>query len=121
MSTDHVTRHQRVSLNLGGEGEVPECINQQPPWVDFDHIMSLRATPLRGLKDAQEPILFCDNNNLCFPDESIDIIYTNSVPIDNDTLWVPSVTTDEIERVLKFDGIWVHDGFEIDRGARDVS
>src|SRR5579862_9027286 len=26
-----------LRLNLGGEGEEPDCINRQPPWVDLAH------------------------------------------------------------------------------------
>ena len=98
-------------LNLGGEGEVADCINQQPPWADLSNSMSRNGLPLRSLSRAGVPFLFCDNTSLCFPDSIIDTVFTNSVPVDQGVTWLgPSISSIEIKRVLKSGGTWYNDG-----------
>lgn len=94
-------------LNLGGEGEVPDCINQQPPWCDLNSIISRNSLPYRSLSSIGVPFLFCDNVNLCFPDSTVDSVLTNGVPIDQGVTWLgPSIPSSEIKRVLKPNGTW---------------
>jgi len=97
-------------LNLGGEGERPNCINQQPPWVDLSNIISRNGQPLRSLTSAGVPALFCDNTSLVFPDSIVDTVITNGVPIDRATWLGPGVSSQEIKRVLKSGGPWYDNG-----------
>lgn len=99
-----------LRLNLGGEGEEPGFINQQPLWRDLGSSASRTGQPLRDLVQMGHPFLFCDNTNLPFPDSSVDEIVTNGVPIDRTTPWGPGIPTSEIKRVLKSGGTWTHDG-----------
>jgi hypothetical protein len=105
-----------LRLNLGGEGEEPDCINQQPPWVDLSTPISRTGLPLRTLTQAGTPVLFCDNTALPFPDFTVDEIVTNSVPVDLGTTWLgPTLDSNEIKRVLKQGGAWYHDGVLVHR------
>lgn len=112
MSVANSTR-SCLQLNLGGEGEVPDCINQQPPWVDLTWPIARNGLPLSTLTTARIPLLFCDNECLCFPDSTIDNVFTNGVPVDQPTWWGPSVTSKEIERVLKPEGCWFDNGIPV--------
>jgi hypothetical protein len=95
-----------LRLNLGGEGEEPDCINQQPPWVDLSMPISRTAQPLRTLTQAALP----------FPDFTVDEIVTNSVPVDLGTTWLgPTLDSNEIKRVLRKGGAWYHDGVLVHR------
>ncbi|HEX3314505.1 MAG TPA: class I SAM-dependent methyltransferase, partial [Gemmataceae bacterium] len=96
-----------LRLNLGGEGEEPDCINQQPSWVDLSFPIARSGQPLSSLSQAGVPFLFCDNRTLPFPDETVDEIMTNGVPIDLGMTWLgPSLESGEIRRVLKSGGRW---------------
>jgi hypothetical protein len=98
-------------LNLGGEGEEAGAINQQPPWrAESKAAISRNGQPLLSIATQGEPLLFCDNIQLPFPDDIIDEVLTNSVPLDHDVLGRPGVQTSEIKRVLRKGGTWVHDG-----------
>lgn len=98
-----------LRLNLGGEGEVPESINQQPPWQDLNSIISRNGLPYRTLSAVGVPFLFCENTSLCFPDSTVDSVITNGVPIDRGMTWLgPSIPSSEIKRVLRSSGTW-HD------------
>lgn len=100
-----------LRLNLGGEGEEPDCINQQPVWVDLTLIISRTGKPLNSLLSNAIPLLFCDNNLLPFPDLSDDEVITNNVPIDQGTNWIgPTISSTEIRRVLKSGGKWFDNG-----------
>lgn len=100
-----------LRLNLGGEGEEPDCINQQPPWVDLANPIARTGQPLRTLTQAGIPLLFCENVPLPLPDDTADEIVTNGVPIDLGRTWLgPSLDSGEIKRVLKRGGAWYHDG-----------
>lgn len=105
-----------LRLNLGGEGEDPDCINQQPPWVDLSHPTSRSGQPLRTLTQAGIPFLFCENTLLPFPEGAVDEIVTNGVPIDQGATWLgPSLDSNEIKRLLKAGGTWYHDGILVHR------
>jgi hypothetical protein len=96
-----------LRLNLGGEGEEPNCINQQPPWADLCDSISGNGQPLRSLTYAKVPFLFCDNTSLPFPDSVVDAVITNGVPVDQGNTWLgPSILSSEIKRVLKSGGTW---------------
>ena len=41
---------------------------------------------------------------------SVDMVYTNSVPLDLNTHLGPGPRSEEILRILREGGIWVHDG-----------
>ena len=105
-----------LRLNLGGEGEEPDCINQQPPWVDLYSQISGNGYPLRSLTQIGIPFLFCENTALPFPDAAVDAIVTNGVPIDQGVNWLgPTLDSNEIKRVLKRGGTWYHDGVLVHR------
>jgi len=57
-----------------------------------------------------EPFLFGRNAELPLPDETVDEVYSNSVPIDINTWLGPGVQSSEIRRVLRSGGEWRHDG-----------
>lgn len=104
----------QLKLNLGGEGEETNCINQQPPWVDLTWLIARNGLPLSTLTTSGVPLLFCENTNLCFPDSIVDTVYTNGVPIDLGTTWLgPSVSSGEIKRVLKSGGWWYDNGLPV--------
>jgi len=97
-------------LNLGGEGEEPDVINQQPEWVTSSPQWLQVGSHLAPLIAAGEPFLFCRNTDLPFPDGNIDLIISNNVPIDVDTWLGPGVQSSEAQRVLRSGGQWRHNG-----------
>lgn len=99
-----------LCLNVGGEGETPGCINQQPHWADLCNSVSRTGQPMRDLVRLGAVFLFCENVRLPFPDASVDQVVTNGVPIDRSTWLGPGVQSSEIKRVLKKGAIWLHDG-----------
>lgn len=106
-----------LRLILGGEGEVPNTINQQPEWREWSDPASQSGAPLRKALMGGEAFLFCSNLSLPFPDETVDEVVTNNVPIDRPTLWGPGIQSAEIWRVLRPGCEWIHDGTPIARPA----
>ena len=99
-----------ICLNLGGEGEEKDAINQQPEWVATPSIWPT-ITPAFAQQIGQgEAVLFCKNMQLPFPDASVDRIFTNSVPIDQRTWLGPGVQSSEVHRVLRKGGEWLVNG-----------
>ena len=98
-------------LNLGGEGEVPDVINQQGPWVILDPRWrsSREGKTFAELVADGHVFLICDNTALPFPDEAVDAVYTNGVPVDRVSLLGPGVQSSEIKRILKRGGEWRYD------------
>ena len=98
-------------INLGGEGEVPGVLNQQPPFALGPSWFSWRhgGKTLRELQAAGIPFIIADNTNLPFADNSMDEVITNSVPIDIDIGFGPGVQSSEIARILKPGGAWLKD------------
>ena len=108
----------KLRLNLGGEGEEPDCINQQPPWVDHGNLTF--AAPGNRPADAharRHPVhLFCENTALPLPGSTVDEIVTNGVPVDQGRTWLgPTLDSNEIKRVLNRGGAWYHDGILVYR------
>jgi hypothetical protein len=102
---------QVIGINLGGEGEIPNVINQQGPWaLDPNWRCSRDGRTLQELVNAGNVFLICPNIPLPFPDGSVDRIYTDSVPIDVTTWLGPGVQSSEIRRILKPGGEWIRDG-----------
>jgi hypothetical protein len=99
-----------LRLNLGGEAEVPDVINQQPKWRNLSVEASRTGIALQRLLDNGNDFLFCDNVVLPFPDDSVDEVFTNEVPIDLDTHLGPGIQSNEIKRVLKPGARWIDDG-----------
>ena len=98
-------------VNLGGEGEIPGVINQQGPWaLDPSWRCSRDGRTLAELQADGHAFIFCDNDQLSFPTDSVDVVFTNSVPIDISTHLGPGVQTKEILRILKPGGKWIKDG-----------
>src|SRR5215831_344283 len=98
-------------INLGGEGEVPGVLNQQGPWVlDPAWRSSRDGKTLQELVADGHQFIICDNLSLPFPADSVDEVFTNSVPVDQTTHLGPGVQSTEIYRILKSGGHWVHDG-----------
>jgi hypothetical protein len=100
-------------LNLGGEGEEPDAINQQPEWVTSHRHWVQVGPNLAPLILAGEPFLFCRNTHLPIPDGIVDLIISNNVPIDFTTWLGPGVQSSEVRRVLRSGGEWHHNGVVI--------
>jgi len=101
----------KITLNLGGEGEEPDVINQQGPWILRENWVAVRTLQtLPELVDAGHAFLICSNLSLPFPDESVDTVITNDVPIDQIAYHGPGVQSSEIRRILKSRGQWIKDG-----------
>lgn len=101
-------------VNLGGEGEVLGAINQQPPWAQSPNWISSRTKLTAAqMQAAGYVFVFCDNTALAFADDSVDVVYTNHVPIDVATPFGPGVQRSEIRRILKSGGVWIRDGVPV--------
>ena len=99
-----------IVLNLGGEGEIPGVINQQGPWVLAPTWRCSRdGRTFQDLLNDGHVFLICPNVPLPFPDDSVDIVYTNGVPIDRNSFLGPGVQSAEIRRILKSGGQWIDD------------
>jgi hypothetical protein len=98
-------------VNLGGEGEIPGVLNQQGLWV-LDPVWrsSRDGKTLQELQADGHQFVLADNTQLPFADESVDEVYTNSVPIDRVTHLGPGVQSSEILRILKKGSRWIRDG-----------
>jgi len=100
-----------IHLNLGGEGELPGVINQQGPWVlSPNWFCSRDGRTFQQLVDDGHVFLICPNIPLPLPDDSVDVVYTNGVPLDRVTHVGPGVQSSEIKRILKPGGQWIKDG-----------
>src|SRR5947209_7201197 len=98
-------------VNLGGEGEEPGVLNQQPPGVlDPNWFCSRTGETFRQLVDRGIPFVIAPNTALPFPNDTFDDVITNGVPIDRASRLGPGVQSSEIRRILKPGGRWVHDG-----------
>jgi hypothetical protein len=102
-------------VNLGGEGEIPGVINQQPPWALGPQWRSTTlgnpGKSIRQLEAEGHQFIIGLNDLLPFANDSIDAVYTNSVPIDVTTHLGPGVQSSEIRRILKSGGVWIKDGW----------
>ena len=99
-----------TQINLGGEGEVPNVINQQRPAVLSSGWGSAQSgLTLEQLAHQGHDFLICSNVALPIADDSIDLVITNSVPINIIQFGQPSVQTCELRRILATPGHWVHD------------
>lgn len=97
-------------INLGGEGEVPDVLNQQRAAALSTAWRSVRGLMLEDLAVQGNDFLICPNTTLAINDASVDRVITNSVPIDIMTLGEPGVQSSEIRRILVSGGEWFHDG-----------
>jgi hypothetical protein len=96
---------QRFRINLGGEGEILDVINQQCSWVlSTSWRTSQGGWTLGRLVNQGNPVLIAENTALPFPDDVMDEVFTNSVPIDQVTHLGPGVQSIEIQRILKSGG-----------------
>ncbi len=99
-----------TTINLGGEGEEPDIINQQRPailargWFSCVQGFSLEELAAQG-----NDFLICPNSSLPIADESIDLLITNNVAIDTMSFGEPTVQSSEIKRILATNGQWKHD------------
>lgn len=101
----------QLVLNLGGEGEIPDVINQQGPWALSPNWRCSRdGRTFTELVAAGYVFLICPNIPLPVPDDTVDRVHTESVPIDRPTPFGPGVQSSEIKRILKPGGEWVRDG-----------
>lgn len=101
-----------IRVNLGGEGEEPGVLNQQGRWVVLVATWRSSRTgqTFSDLVSAGLDFLICDNTALSFPDDTVDEVITNGVPIDRQSLYGPGVQSGEVRRILKSGGVWIHDG-----------
>jgi hypothetical protein len=98
------------AVNLGGEGELPGILNQQPPGAAGPTWFSVSRKTLVELIRDGHTFLICPNTALALPDECVDTVYTNNVPVDKPSILGPGVQTSEIRRILKPGGVWIRDG-----------
>ena len=102
---------QQFAVNLGGEGEIPGVLNQQAPNAASQKWRSVSRNTLVELIAAGHHFLICPNDALTLPDECVDVVYTNNVPVDVTSAWFgPGVQSAEIRRILKPGGDWIRDG-----------
>ena len=95
-------------VNLGGEGEIPGILNQQGPWALLPSWRSADGTKtLHDLRADGHRFVISSNLRLPFANNSVDVVYTQSVPIDITTLHGPGVQSSEVRRILKSGGIWI--------------
>src|SRR5262245_37572271 len=103
-----------LAVNLGGEGEIPGALNQQPPSALGPNWLSATfnnpGKTIRELEAEGHQFLIAPNDQLPFPDGSVDVVYTNWVPLDRITHSGPGVQTSEIKRILKSGGVWIKNG-----------
>ena len=106
-----INRRPITTINLGGEGEVPGVVNQQRP-VALSAGWGACSTgdTLERLASLGHDFLICNNTHLPINDDSVDLVITNSVPIDSVVLGEPGVQSSEVRRILASGGRWVHDG-----------
>jgi hypothetical protein len=109
---DHFGAVSMLTINLGGEGEIPGVINQQGPWAVT--LASWRSSQsgetFAALVAKGDAYLICSNLALPFLDSSVDVVYTNGVPLDMNTTLGPGVQSSEIHRILKSGGQWIKNG-----------
>ena len=100
-----------TTINLGGEGEVPGVVNQQrPAALSSTWASCVAGDTLEQLAMKGHDFLICENTSLPINNDSVDLVITNSVPIDMVFLGQPGVQSSEIRRILASGGQWVHDG-----------
>jgi hypothetical protein len=100
----------QLRLNLAGEGEEPDAINQQPEWATSPLHWGQVGLSLAPLIAGGKPFLFCRNTDLPFPDGTVDFVVSNNCPIDMNTWLGPGVQSSEVHRVLRSGGQWRHNG-----------
>ena len=100
-------------INLGGEGEVADVLNQQGGWGVLmpGWRSSQRGDTFEDLVRAGHDFLIADNLHLPLPDDSVDEVITNNIPPVDSVTWLgPTVQSSEIRRILKSGGRWIHNG-----------
>ena len=101
----------KYEVNLGGEGEIPGVLNQQPPAALRPNWRSVTGKTVAELVQAGHRFLICPNDVITLPDDSVDSVYTNNVPVDTTNVWFGlGVQSSEIRRILKPGGVWIRDG-----------
>jgi len=101
----------KVEWNIGGEGERVGVPNQQPPAALRPNWRSVTGKTLAELTQAGHTFLICTNDAIALPDDSVDTVYTNNVPVDTTNAWFGlGVQSSEIRRILKSGGVWIRDG-----------
>lgn len=104
-------RRPITTINLGGGGEVADVVNQQyPAALSSSWAACVTGETLEQLARKGHDFLICANTDLPINDDSVDLVITNSVPIDTRSLGQPGVQSSEIKRILVSGGEWVHDG-----------
>lgn len=98
-----------MRINLGGEGEIPDMLNQQGRWVLRRSWRSCRRSKtLKQRAEDGHDFLLCDNTHLSLPDGCCDVVYTKDLPgCDKITYLEPTVQTTEVLRILKSGGRWI--------------
>ena len=105
----------KFRVNLGGEGEEPDALNQQerrvvqPGWFCSQTGDAFGTMVSNGVE-----FLLCGNLAITLPDGCVDEAITNSVPIDIVVNWAgPGIQSSEIRRILKSGGIWTDNGVQV--------
>lgn len=98
-------------VNLGGEGEAPGVLNQQRPFALSPNWRSVSGKTIAELVADGHDFLICPNEAISLPDESVDEVISNNVPVDTvHPFYGPGLQTSEVKRILKPGGRWVRDG-----------
>jgi len=98
------------AINLGGEGEIPGVLNQQPMGSAKANWMAGSKKSLVELIADGHQFMICPNEALALPNGCVDVVYTNHVPVDKNSTLGLGVQTSEVERILKSGGEWIRDG-----------
>jgi len=86
-------------------------INQQRPAVlSILWASCQQGQTLHDLTRLGHDFLICPNERLPLAANSIDLVVTNSVAVDQVVLGEPTIQSSEIYRILASPGRWVHDG-----------
>ena len=98
-------------INIGGEGEVPGAVNVQPPFALRPNWRSTTVgnpgKTVAELEAEGHRFVIAPNDALPFADGSVDVVHSNSVPVDVTTWKGPGVQSADVRRILKPGGRWV--------------
>ena len=87
---------------------MPGVLNQQGQWVLDDGFgCSRTGDSFRKLVREGNDFLLCANHSVPIPSGTLDVVFTNNVPVDRVTSLGAGVSSKEIERLLKPGGEWV--------------
>lgn len=100
-----------ISVNLGGEGEIPGVINQNLPAVLQDGWRSSAAgRTLTDLQAEGHQFVISQNTALPFGNNSVRTVFSNNTPIGGQFFLGPGIQASQVQRILQSGGQWIHNG-----------